>query len=124
MAEKPTIGSIGWIDLTVEGADEVRDFYADVVGWKADNVDMGGYSDYMMSPPGGDAVSGVCHARGGNADMPAVWMLYIVVADLDTSISRCEARGGAVIGGPKKMGDSRYCVIRDPAGAIAALYQP
>ena len=124
MTDKPSIGSIGWIDLTVENADEVRDFYSDVAGWKADNVDMGGYSDYMMSPPGGDAVSGVCHARGGNADMPAVWMLYIVVEDLDTSIERCKARGGAVVAGPKKMGASRYCVIRDPAGAMAALYQP
>ncbi|MBT8137361.1 MAG: VOC family protein [Gammaproteobacteria bacterium] len=124
MTDKPSTGSIGWIDLTVENADEVRDFYSDVAGWKADKVDMGDYSDYMMSPPGGNAVSGVCHARGGNADMPAVWMLYIVVDDLDASISSCNARGGSVVAGPKTMGDARYCVIRDPAGAMAALYQP
>ena len=51
-------------------------------------------------------------------------MLYIVVDDLDRSIDRCKARGGAVVAGPKKMGDARYCVIRDPAGAHTALYQP
>jgi hypothetical protein len=26
-----------------------------------------------------------------------------------------------VISGPKKMGDGKYCVIQDPAGAVAAL---
>lgn len=124
MADKPATGSIGWIDLTIENADEVRDFYADVVGWETGDVDMGGYADYMMSPPGGDAVAGVCHARGGNADMPPVWLLYIVVDDLDASLSRCKARGGKIVAGPKKMGAARYCVISDPAGAMAALYQP
>ena len=28
-AGKPAIGSIGWIDLTVDDAERVRDFYAD-----------------------------------------------------------------------------------------------
>ena len=38
---KPAIGSIGWIDLTVESAPQIRDFYASVVGWKAEDTDMG-----------------------------------------------------------------------------------
>ncbi|MDH3590129.1 MAG: VOC family protein [Gammaproteobacteria bacterium] len=122
--EKTKTGSIGWIDLTIENADELRDFYNDVVGWSSAEVDMGEYADYMMVPPGGDAVAGICHARGGNADQPPVWMLYIVVDDLDQSISRCKVRGGRVVAGPKNMGDARYCVINDPAGAHVALYQP
>ncbi|MGB6336961.1 MAG: VOC family protein, partial [Thermoanaerobaculia bacterium] len=40
---KPEIGKIGWTDLTVENADDVRDFYTAVVGWKPSPVDMGGY---------------------------------------------------------------------------------
>ena len=122
--DKPKIGSIGWIDLSVADAGELRDFYADVAGWTAGEIDMGDYCDYMMSPPGADPVAGVCHARGTNAELPAAWLIYIVVEDLDQSISRCEARGGKIIVGPKNMGDARYCVIRDPAGAHSALYQP
>lgn len=123
MSKKPAEGSIGWIDLTVEDAGRLRDFYREVAGWEAGDADMGGYSDYFMSPPGGDAVAGVCHARGGNADLPPYWLIYIVVADLDQSIEGCRANGGEVIAGPKSMGDARYCVIRDPAGAVCALYQ-
>lgn len=122
--DKPKVGSIGWIDLTVDNAGGLRDFYSDVVGWEPADVDMGGYSDFMMSPPDGDPVAGVCHAREGNAGLPAAWLIYIVVADLDQSITRCKALGGKVTVGPKNMGDARYCVIRDPAGAHSALYQP
>lgn len=114
------VGTIGWCDLTVPDADGVRDFYAKVVGWTADAVDMGGYSDYSMMPPGkADAVAGVCHARGPNADVPPVWLMYIVVADLTASVALCKANGGSVVREPK----GSMAVIRDPAGAICALYQ-
>ena len=76
-AMKP--GTIGWIDLTVDDAEGVRDFYQEVVGWKSDPVDMGDYNDYSMVPTEGDAVAGICHARGGNAAMPSTWTIYIIV---------------------------------------------
>ncbi|HEY9422117.1 MAG TPA: VOC family protein, partial [Thermoanaerobaculia bacterium] len=84
---KPPVGSIGWIDLTVPNADEVRDFYSQVVGWKPEPVDMGGYSDYNMASPDGEPKAGVCHTRGNNASIPPQWMIYIVVEDLDASLA-------------------------------------
>ncbi|MBW8873323.1 MAG: hypothetical protein JF614_00025 [Acidobacteria bacterium] len=45
------------------------------------------------------------------------------VADLDASIARCLERGGKVVAGRRSMGQARFCVIQDPAGAVAALYQ-
>jgi predicted enzyme related to lactoylglutathione lyase len=121
---KPATGTIGWIDLTIDNAEEVRDFYAAVTGWQPEPVVMGGYDDFnMVSPETGQAVAGVCHARGGNAGLPPVWMIYIVVADLDASVDACRHNGGEVLAGPRRIGGDRYCVIRDPAGAVAALYQ-
>lgn len=120
---KPSVGSIGWIDLTVPNADQVRDFYAQVAGWKPEPVDMGEYSDYNMTSLDGTPTAGVCHARGGNASMPPQWIIYIVVEDLDASLARCAEMGGKVIVPARSMGEARYCVIEDPAGAVAALYQ-
>jgi predicted enzyme related to lactoylglutathione lyase len=122
---KPEVGSVAWVDLTVPEAESLRDFYRDVTGWKPKPVTMGDYSDYTMNTPGGDRpVTGVCHARGDNADLPAQWLIYIVVANLDASIARCVELGGKVVAGPKSMGpQARFCVIQDPAGAVAALYQ-
>jgi uncharacterized protein len=121
---KPETGQIGWVDLTVPNAEAVCDFYRDVTGWTPVPVSMGDYSDYCMNASGGQSVAGICHARGGNAGVPPVWMIYIIVADLDTALEQCQARGGKVLGAPRSMGDgSRFCVIEDPAGAVAALYE-
>lgn len=122
---KPPVGSIGWADLTVPDAPLLRDFYAQVIGWKAENVPMGGYDDYLMREPGsGKDTAGVCHARGGNQSLPNAWLIYIVVANLDESMRRCVRLGGSILAGPRSVGDtSRYCVIRDPGGAVCALYQ-
>lgn len=118
-------GSIGWCDLTVSNAAEIRDFYRAVAGWGVEECDMGGYSDYTMTiPTSGKAVSGVCWSRGPNAGLPPVWLIYVTVADLDASIAAVLERGGKLLAGPNGMGAARYCVIEDPAGAKLALYQP
>ena len=123
--EGPGAGSILWHDLTVERAEEVRDFYRSVVGWESEPVSMGDYDDFNLLPPGsGEAVAGICHARGSNEGLPAQWLVYVSVEDLDASLSRCVEGGGDVVDGPRSMGDARYCVIRDPAGAVMAIFQP
>lgn len=122
---KPILGAIAWLDLTVSNAEEVRDFYADVVGWEPSPVSMeDGYEDYNMNIPGThNPVAGVCHALGSNSDFPPQWLIYIVVDDVAKSVERCEERGGEVIIPPRELGsEGVYCVIRDPAGAVAALY--
>ncbi len=125
---KPEPGSLSWFDLTVPDAEQVRDFYSKVIGWKFQPVPMedGKYDDYnMILPKSGTPVTGVCHTRGVNADLPPQWMLYFTVEDLDKSIEECKLSGGKVVAGPKDMGKfGRYCVIEDPAGAVCALFMP
>ena len=121
--KNPEVGTIGWVDLTVENASEVRDFYAAVAGWVPSAVDMGDYSDFSMNDGGGNCVAGVCHARGTNASIPPSWLIYIVVADVEAAAAKCRELGGEVLVGPKAMGGNAYCIIRDPAGAVCALYE-
>jgi uncharacterized protein len=123
MSSTPRPGTITWQDLTVADATAVRDFYEAVVGWTPEPVRMGDYSDFTMNADG-DPIAGVCHARGVNADLPPQWLIYITVEDLDHSIDECQRRGGAVIAAPRGLSGGRFCVIRDPAGAVCALYQP
>jgi hypothetical protein len=124
--EKLEIGSIIWADLTIPNAEEVKEFYTNVIGWKPEPVVMGEYNDYSMnSPDSGRTVAGVCHTKGVNADLPPQWLLYFTVKDVDNSAELCKKGGGKVIAGPRNMGKyGRYCVIQDPAGAVAALFSP
>lgn len=119
------IGSVSWMDLTVPDATKVSDFYGAVVGWKKMGLDMGGYEDYCMMPPGKKKpASGICHARGDNADLPAQWLIYITVADLRASLKTCLAHGGEIVRNVREMGPmGKMAVIRDPAGAVAALFE-
>jgi predicted enzyme related to lactoylglutathione lyase len=121
---KPAPGSIGWVDLTVPDAGRVRDFYSAVVGWTPTGLDMGGYEDFCMNAPGGATVAGICHSRGGNAGLPPVWLVYITVANLEASLKNTVERGGRIVAPPRSAGTGRYAVIEDPAGAVAALFQP
>lgn len=125
MAGNTDIGKIGWIDMTVDDAAGLRDFYAAVVGWKPEDVSMGEYSDFNMTMPGsGEPAAGICHARDGNADLPSQWLIYIVVGDAAESASICSENGGKVLVRPRSMGGGSFCVIEDPGGAVAALWQP
>lgn len=121
----PAAGTIGWTDLTVQNADAIRDFYARVVGWTITPLDMGGYSDYLVLPPGSDQpIAGICHARGSNADIPPQWLIYIIVQDVEVSAAECVRSGGVVLTHPRGLSGGRFCVITDPAGAVCALFQP
>ena len=121
----PPVGTVIWRDLTVPDAAAIRNFYSRVVGWHAEPVNMGSYSDFNMLPPdGSEPVAGICYARGANADLPPYWLVYIVVDDVDQSADDCVKLGGTIVAPPRSLGGGRFCVIRDPAGAVCALYQP
>ena len=91
---KATTGEIGWIDLTVDDATGIRNFYKAVVGWEHEEVSMGGYADYSMTTPEGTAVSGICHARGSNAD----WTQASLPASQMVDRSSCRPRDLQVVG--------------------------
>ena len=125
-SNKPKIGSITWFDLTVENAEEVKEFYSKVVGWKAAPVAMGDYNDFNMnSPESGKTNAGICHKRGGNAHLPSQWMIYITVNNVAESAKICKENGGKVLSLPKEMtGYGKFCAIEDPAGAVCTLFEP
>ncbi len=116
-------GKIFWQDLTVENAEQVKDFYCAVVGWMFENVSMGDYNDFNILNPkdNNEVVAGICHKRGGIKNLPSQWLNYVMVDDMEASLEKCRTLGGSIIDGPKAMGKSMFAVIQDPAGAYLAL---
>ena len=122
------VGRITALDLTVANATTARDFYREVVGWTAEEVEMeedgARYADYTMLDADGKPAAGICHARGANGGLPPVWMLYLPVGDLDESVRRVEEEGGTLLKVTRDgEGKVVYAAIQDPAGASFALVQ-
>lgn len=113
----PKPGTQGWLDLTVDDAPAIRDFYADVLGWTPHAVSMGDYDDWSMLVDD-KPVGGVCHRRGENDKLPPVWVPYFVVEALGPAVEKATGRGAEIIDERKQM-----VVLRDPAGAVFALWQ-
>lgn len=116
-------GQILSADLTVENADELRDFYSSVVGWHYSELDMGGYADYFMTSEDGQPRAGICYARGVNAGLPAQWIICVIVEDLDASLDAAVDGGGSLIGDVRNDPGYRFAIIRDPAGAVMGLME-
>ncbi len=117
-------GGISWIDLTVDNASEVKDFYANVVGLDHMGQPMGDgeYEDFVMTTPeDSEFAVGICHAKGPNQDMPPQWLMYFNVPDVELALQQCEKMGGIVIRQKTDMGSFEMGVIQDPAGAVAGV---
>ena len=112
-----------WMDITTEDADALADFYVNVMGWKKEAFDMGGYNDYVMMKEDGSPAGGICHKRGCNSNIPGGWVPYFTVADLDAALAASKSTGGEQIGDIRHHGTSRFCIIKDPSGACCALYE-
>jgi predicted enzyme related to lactoylglutathione lyase len=125
LKKKYSIGSIVSADLTVPNAAELKDFYAQVIGWIPQELKMDEkqtYVDYLMKDADGNWAGGVCHDQGVNADIPPQWIVYINVKDIKDSVEKCKQLGGKII---KEVFDANnnytYAMLQDPTGAIIAV---
>jgi len=122
-SKKPT-GSIVWTDLTIPNANEVKDFYKKVIGWDTQEFNMGDYNDYVVCNKGTEnAVAGICHKKGSNANIPSVWLVYVSVENVAASVAKVVDLGGEVLDGPRIMDGNNFAVIKDPTGAIMAIIE-
>lgn len=140
-----------WMDLSVNNATQIKDFYQKVLNWQSEPISMEDngdiYTDFVMSSPltnkkesqaktidessnpqdntteTASFVTGICHAKGDNADMPSAWLPYFLVDNIELAVDKVEQNGGSLVTKIKMMGTDSYVVIKDPAGALSALYQ-
>lgn len=110
-----------WHDLTVTNPDQNLAFYKALFGGEPVPVSMGDYNDYCLTNSDGETLGGLCHARGGNAGLPPVWLIYFPVPSLDAAMSIAASAGGTVISGPHTAGSTHYAILRDPSGAAFAI---
>lgn len=115
----PTPGSFGWNELVTTDVGAAAQFYTQLFGWTT--TEFG--PDYTLFNKGDRSVGGLMKTPAPG--MPAFWIGYIVVEDVDAAAAKLTELGGQVMKPPfdvPKVG--RLAMVQDPQGAGFALFQP
>jgi predicted enzyme related to lactoylglutathione lyase len=121
---KYTPGRFVWRELSTKDVDKAKRFYGELFNWKYDAADMGPMGEYPMIRVGEKNVGGIMKQHGDMTKLPAHWMSYVSVADVDASASAASANGGKVAHGPADIpGVGRFAVILDADGAALSAFK-
>jgi uncharacterized protein len=120
-----TPGQFVWYDLMTSDLDRAVAFYTEAVGWGTQP--WNGPAPYVMWTVNGAPIGGVVpytseHAAAG---VTPHWVAYVTVADVDEAVAKTRRHGGAIVNEPRDIPDiGRIAVIRDPQGALIAVFKP
>jgi uncharacterized protein len=116
-------GRFIWYELMTTDVGAAKEFYAEVVGWRAQDASMPGIT-YTLFTVGEAAVSGLMELSEDARKMglrPS-WLGYVGVDDVDATADRIIKLGGAVHVPPTSVPNiSRFSVAVDPQMAMFAL---
>ena len=125
LANEP--GSFTWNELTTPAIEVAQAFYTTVFGWEPEVLGEGDDEApfvYRVQKLGGNMVAGIMEMDTSWGDVPAHWMTYFAVADVDEAAERVEELGGTVCVEPFDTPYGRTAVIDDPAGATFSAIEP
>lgn len=115
-------GAFCWIELGTTDLASARSFYTKLFGWTLQES-----PEYTVFVSGGQPAAGGYLLRPDQRaeGVPPHWLLYVRVSDADVAAARA-GQLGARIRVPvfDAMGQGRMAVIKDPAGAVFAIWQP
>lgn len=120
--QKPTHGTFCWNELMTRDTDGAGKFYSALLGWKPEASPMPGMEYTLMKS--GDKEQGGMMAMPADVpkEVPAHWLAYVAVDDVDALITKTKELGGQVLHGPMDIPEvGRFCVIQDPTGAVLGL---
>ncbi len=116
-------GSPCWADLWTSDVEGSRRFYAELLGWEAQepSPEFGGY---FMFTRDGVPVAG---AMGDMGDMAATntWKTYLSTDDVTKTVEAAQAAGAQIVSPPMPVADlGIQVVLVDPTGAQLGAWQP
>jgi predicted enzyme related to lactoylglutathione lyase len=114
-------GSLCWNELATRDIEQAKAFYRAAFGWEGDTNAYGdtSYTEWKL---GGRTIGGMIAMNDQwPAAVPAHWMVYFAVEDVDAATSRVEELGGKVAVPPSDTPAGRFAVVNDPHGAVFSI---
>lgn len=115
-------GTVCWADLMTPDAEAAKKFYSSLFGWEisASEHDSSGY----LHIKNGDTFIGGIPPHP-NPELRPHWMLYFLVSDCDAFAANAGQLGAQTLMAPQTVEHvGRMAILKDPQGAIFALFQP
>lgn len=118
----PQHGSFCWMELNAAETKPAESFYSDLLGWKMVQSTIPDMEYTEFSLDGEAPIGGMFKMPPEMGEVPAHWMAYVAVDDVDASAAKVAELGGKVEREPMDIpGVGRFCIITDPTGAHLAL---
>jgi predicted enzyme related to lactoylglutathione lyase len=115
-------GRFAWYELITTDIAGAKAFYAEVVGWGAQDASTSDLA-YTLFTSEGVAAGGLMHLPENARKLGATprWMGYVGVNDVDATVERIRRLGGAVYVPPTDSNIGRISVVADPQTATLGL---
>ena len=121
MEELMPVGSLSWNELVTNDVEGAKLFYGRVLGWKYVESVMSDGTIYTMAQTVNGPVGGI-FAAPRELSLAPHWSPYAVVMDADKAARTVVELGGTLVFPVMDAPNiGRFCVARDPQGAMFTL---
>jgi predicted enzyme related to lactoylglutathione lyase len=119
-------GARCWTELSTRDTKAAEAFYTQLFGWVPKHSPPGSPMEYTeFSVAGRPSVGMMVMPKEMPAFVPAFWLPYFQVADVDASAEKAKSSGGKIQLPPMDIpGTGRFAMVTDPQGAEFAIYTP
>jgi len=119
-------GALCWTELATRDTKAAETFYTQFFGWSAKTGNADSTMPYTEFSLGGRGIGGMMPMPAMvPAQVPAYWMPYFQVADVNATVDKATKSGASTVVPPTDMANvGRFAVITDPQGAIFAAFTP
>ena len=120
-------GSFCWHELGTRDAAAAGPFYTRLFGWDSQDVPMpgDGPGSYTLFRLDGTDIGGMYQLDGPRFEgVPSHWAVYVSTDDVDATVARATAAGGAVAWPAMDIpGVGRMAGVTDPTGATICVFR-
>jgi predicted enzyme related to lactoylglutathione lyase len=109
-----------WKELATPDDAGCERFYRQVFGWTSQQQSFE-KTTYTVFQAGGQNIGGMLQMTAEWGQMPAHWMAYIAVDDVDATARKVQENGGKVCIPPTDISVGRFAVLNDPSGAVFSI---
>lgn len=115
-------GTFCWADLSTPDPARAKEFYSGLFGWRVFPGEKDP-SGYLHIENGKDMIGGIPPAHHRAPNMPAYWMIYFAVSDVDATMAKAKSLGAKVFMEPMDIEDvGRMAILGDPQGAMFTIF--